>query len=69
MIECFPESDFETDMFSIDNDQEMVFDNDNSEISMPKIFEDKAKFSESISENMAKFIKMGCTQKADVSKY
>lgn len=56
-------------MFSIDNDQEMVFDNDNSEISMPKIFEDKAKFSESISENMAKFIKMGCTQKADVSKY
>lgn len=76
VIECFPESDFdhteqnnETDLFSIDNDPEVVFDDDNSEISMPKIFEDETKFSESISENMAKFIKMGCTQKADVSKY
>uniref|UniRef100_A0A8W8M0V0 Uncharacterized protein n=1 Tax=Magallana gigas TaxID=29159 RepID=A0A8W8M0V0_MAGGI len=75
VIEYFPDSDFdhvqnnETDMFSIDNDPEVVFDDDNSEISMPKIFEDETKFSESISKNMAKFIKMGCTQKADVSKY
>ena len=41
----------------------------NCEISMPKIFEDETKFSEPISENMAKFIKMGCTQKADISKF
>lgn len=75
VIECFPESDFdhvqnkETYMFSFDNDPEVVFDDDNSGISMPKIFEDETKFSESISENMPKFIKMGCAQKADVSKY
>lgn len=44
VIECFPDSDFdhvqnnETDIFSIDNDPEVVFDDDNSEISMPKIY-------------------------------
>lgn len=70
VIECFPESDFdhaeqnyETDLFSIDNDPEVVFDDDNSEISMPKIFKDGTQFSESISQNMVKFVKMGCTKK------
>lgn len=72
----FPESDIdqnelnnESDLFSVDNDPEVVFDGENCEISMPKIFEDDTKFSEPISENMAKFIKMGCTQKADLSKF
>jgi hypothetical protein len=46
-----------------------VFDENNIEFPMPKIFEDETKFSEPISENMAKFIMMGCTQKADVAKY
>ena len=58
----------ESDLFSIDNEPEVVFDDDTCEISMPKIFEDETNFSEPISENMAKFIKMGCTQKADLSQ-
>lgn len=49
----------DSDLFSVDNDPEVVFDDENYEISMPKIFEDDTKFSEPISENMAKFIKMG----------
>lgn len=76
MEDFFPESDIdqnelnnESDLFSVDNDPEVVFDGENCEISMPKIFEDDTKFSEPISENMAKFIKMGCTQKADLSKF
>ena len=40
----------ESDLFSIDNDPEVVFDDDTCEISMPKIFEDETKFSEPISE-------------------
>lgn len=36
---------------------------------MPKIFEDETKFCEQMSENLSIFIKMGCIQKADVSKY
>lgn len=76
MEDFFPESDIdqnelnnESDLFSVDNDPEVVFDGENCEIFMPKIFEDDTKFSEPISENMAKFIKMGCTQKADLSKF
>lgn len=76
MEEFFLESDInqnelnnESDLFSVDNDPEVVFDDETCEISMPKIFEDDTKFSEPISENMAKFIKMGCTQKADLSKF
>ena len=56
----------DSDLFSIENGPEVVVDDDNCEISMPNIFE--TKFSEPISENMAKFIKMGCTQKADLSQ-
>ena len=59
----------DSDLFSIDNDPEVVFDDNNCEICMPKNFGDETKFSEPISENMAKFIKMGCTQKADISKF
>lgn len=35
-------------------------------VSLAKRFEDNTKFSEPISENMAKFINMGCTQKANL---
>lgn len=72
----FPESDIdqnelynESDLFSVDNDPEVVFDDETCEISMTKIFEGDTTFSEPISENVAKFIKMGCTQKADLSKF
>jgi hypothetical protein len=34
---------------------------------MPKIFEDETNFSGPISENMAKFIKTCCNEKAEVS--
>lgn len=76
MEEIFPESDIDqnelnndSDLFFVDNDPEVVFDDENYEISMPKIFEDDTKFFEPISENMAKSIKMGCIQKADLSKF
>lgn len=76
MEEIFPESDIDQNelnndsyLFLVDNDPEVVFDDEINEISMPKIFEDDTKFSEPISENMAKFIKMGCIQKADLSKF
>lgn len=59
----------DSDLFSIDNDPEVVFDDNNCEICMPKNFGDETKFSEPISEHMAKFIKMGCIQKADISKF
>jgi hypothetical protein len=68
--EYFPKSDIDqneendADLFSIDNDPEVIFDEESCEISMPKSFEDEAKFSDPISENMAKFIKTCCTQKA-----
>jgi hypothetical protein len=57
------------DLFSVDNDPEVIFDENNYEFSMPKIFEDETKFCSPVSENLATFIKMGCTQKAEVSKY
>lgn len=36
---------------------------------MPKVFEDETKFCSPVSKSLAKFIKMGCTQKAEVTKY
>lgn len=53
-------------MFSTDNDPKVLFDDEKSEFSMPKIFEDETKFCEPISENVSKFIQMGCTKKADI---
>jgi hypothetical protein len=73
--EHFPESDIDqneqndADLFSIDNDPEVIFVEESCEISMPQIFEEETKFSDPISENMAKFIKTCCTQNAEVSKY
>lgn len=72
----FPESDIdqnklinESNLISVDYEPEVVFDDETCKISMPKIFEDDAKFSEPIFENMAKFMKMGCTQKSDLYKF
>ena len=57
------------DMFSHQNEAEIIFDNENAEFSMPKVFEDETKFCNLISEVMANFVKSGCTKKADISKY
>ena len=56
----------EFDLELSDHDQNEHVDDVNCEISMPNIFE--TKFSEPISEKMAKFIKKGCTKKADIAK-
>lgn len=55
--------------FFVDNDPEVIFDDESNEFSMPKVFEDETNFCSPVSESLAKFIKMGCTQKADVTKY
>lgn len=71
MQEFFPKPDIdqnefnnESDLFSVDNFPEVVFDDENC--FSAKRFEDDTKFSEPISENMAKLINIGCTQKADL---
>lgn len=71
MQEFFPKPDIdqnefndESDLFSVDNFPEVVFDDENC--FSAKRFEDDPKFSEPISENMAKLINIGCTQKADL---
>lgn len=52
------------------NDQRDLFsvDNESNEISMPKVFKDETKFCSPVSESLAKFIKMGCTQQTEVTK-
>lgn len=57
------------DLFSVDNYLEVIFDDESNEFSMPKVFEDETKFCSPVSKSLAKFIKMGCTQKAEVTKY
>lgn len=57
------------DLFSVDNYLEIIFDDESNEFSMPKVFEDETKFCSPVSKSLAKFIKMGCTQKAEVTKY
>lgn len=39
-----------------------------SEFSMPKVFEGETKYFTLVSENLVKFVKMGSTQKADLTK-
>lgn len=58
----------QSDLFSIDNDPEIIIDDESSEFSMPKVFEDETKFCPPVSENLTKFVKMGRTQKTDVTK-
>lgn len=52
----------------IGNDPQVISDDESSEFSMPKVFEGETKYFTLVSENLVKFVKMGSTQKADLTK-